>query len=77
MTVILGAGMVAEFILPWALIGLSDLFLFDTPAWSTWAVFGTPPVITLVAVLGRLVVARRARGSRSVSGPSVDGRTPR
>ena len=31
---ILGTGLVAEFVLPWMLIGLSDMFLFDTPAWS-------------------------------------------
>lgn len=77
MTVILGAGMIAELVLPWALIGLSDLFLFDTPAWSVWAVFVTPPMITLVAVLTRLAIRRRAGHRRSVSKPSVDSWTAR
>lgn len=62
---ILGAGLVAEFVLPWTLIGLSDMFLFDTPAWSLWAVFGGPPAITLVAILTRLVAKRWTRGCRS------------
>jgi hypothetical protein len=56
---ILGAGAVAEFVLPWALIGLSDLFLFDTPAWSVWTAFASPPAITLAALLAYHALKRR------------------
>jgi len=68
---ILGTGLVAEFVLPWTLIGLSDLFLFDTPAWSLWAVFAGPPVITLVAILAHLIAKTWILGCRSTAkGPA-------
>jgi hypothetical protein len=57
---ILGAGAVAELVLPWALIGLSDLFLFDTPTWSVWTAFASPPAITLAALLTYHALKRRA-----------------
>jgi hypothetical protein len=54
---IVGIGMAAEAILPWVLILISDIFLFDVPAWSLWVVFGGPLAFTLVA----LIVYRASR----------------
>jgi hypothetical protein len=44
-------GLMAEFILPWAVIWLSDTFLFDIPGWSLWLLFGGPPALSLLAML--------------------------
>jgi hypothetical protein len=49
--VILCAGLVTEMILPWIVIWLSDIFVFDIPIWSEWLAFGLPPVLSLLAVL--------------------------
>jgi hypothetical protein len=50
-TVILFTGLVAEVILPWAVIWLSDMFFFDVPAWSQWVIFGGPAVLSLLPML--------------------------
>jgi len=50
-TVILSTGMAGEAILPWAVIWLSDIFLFDVPGWSPWVLFGGPPALSLLARL--------------------------
>jgi len=52
-TVILMAGLVAEVIVPWVAIGLSDWLVFDMPAWSLWLVFGVPPALIVPAALIR------------------------
>jgi len=44
-------GLMAEVVLPWSVIWLSDTLLFDTPAWSLWLMFGTPAAFTLLAAL--------------------------
>jgi hypothetical protein len=49
--VIFCVGLIAEFILPWAVIWLSDMFFFDIPGWSLWLLFGAPPVLSLLAIL--------------------------
>lgn len=49
--VILFTGMVAEVILPWAVIWLSDMFFFDVPVWSQWVIFSGPAVLSLLAML--------------------------
>ena len=49
--VIFCAGLIAEFILPWAAIWLSDIFFFDIPVWSLWLLFGSPPALSLLAML--------------------------
>ena len=49
--VILFTGLVAEVILPWAVIWLSDMFFFDVPAWSQWVIFGGPAALSLLATL--------------------------
>lgn len=70
---IVAAGLASEFILPWLLIGLSDLLLFDVPAWSLWAVLGGPPVATLAAVAAYLGAAgARRRRLEGWSRPRVD-----
>ena len=51
--VILFTGLVAEVILPWAVIWLSDMFFFDVPAWSQWVIFGGPVALSLLAALIR------------------------
>ena len=47
---ILCAGLAIEAILPWVVIWLSDVFLFDIPAWSCWLVFGAPPALGVLAL---------------------------
>jgi hypothetical protein len=49
--VICCAGLMAEVILPWAVIWLSDMFFFEIPGWSLWLLFGGPPALSLAAVL--------------------------
>ena len=49
--VIFCTGLVAEFILPWAVIWLSDMLFFDIPGWSLWLLFGGPPALSLLAML--------------------------
>jgi hypothetical protein len=44
-------GLMAEFILPWAVIWLSDMFVFGIPGWSLWLLFGGPPALSVAAVL--------------------------
>ncbi|HTW70435.1 MAG TPA: hypothetical protein VME47_11145 [Acetobacteraceae bacterium] len=48
---ILFFGVAAELIIPWLVIWLSDVFVFDVPAWLTWLSFGGPLAIGLVAML--------------------------
>jgi hypothetical protein len=65
--VIFCTGLMAECILPWAVIGLSDMFSFDVPGWSLWLLFGGPPVLSLLAMLRWALRTRpkqlfRARG---------------
>lgn len=43
-------GLAIEAILPWAVLWLSDVFVFDTPPWSRWLVFGAPPVLSMLAL---------------------------
>jgi hypothetical protein len=65
---ILCAGLAIEAILPWVVIWLSDVFLFDIPAWSFWLVFGAPPALGVLALgLYYAVVA----GSRQLSPASI------
>jgi hypothetical protein len=49
--VVFCTGLMAEFILPWAAIWLSNIFFFDIPAWSLWLLFGGPPALSLLAML--------------------------
>jgi hypothetical protein len=49
--VIFCIGLMAEFILPWAVIWLSDMLFFDIPGWSLWLLFGGPPALSLLAML--------------------------
>ena len=49
--VIFFVGLMAEFILPWAVIWLSDMLFFDIPGWSLWLLFGGPPALSLLAML--------------------------
>jgi hypothetical protein len=54
--VICCTGLLAEFILPWAVIWLSDMFYLDIPRWSLWLLFGGPPALSVAAVLIHLVL---------------------
>jgi hypothetical protein len=49
--VVFCTGLTAEFILPWAAIWLSNIFLFDIPAWSLWLLFGGPTALSLLVML--------------------------
>jgi hypothetical protein len=59
--VILCIGLAAELILPWAVIWLSDVFVFDIPAWLPWLVFGVPAALSLLAVLVYLTSRKRSQ----------------
>jgi hypothetical protein len=59
--VILAAGLAAEMVLPWAVIWLSDVFMFDTPDWLRWAIFGAPPALGFLAALTYWVARARSR----------------
>jgi ABC-type protease/lipase transport system fused ATPase/permease subunit len=50
-SVIVCTGLMAEFILPWAAIWLSDIFFFDIPPWLLWLLFGGPLALSLLAML--------------------------
>jgi hypothetical protein len=41
--VICCTGLMAEFVLPWAVIWLSGTFFFDIRGWSLWLLFDGPP----------------------------------
>jgi hypothetical protein len=43
--------LMAEFILPWAAIWLSNIFLFHIPEWSLWLLFGGRPALSLLVML--------------------------
>ena len=49
--VIFCIGLMAEFILPWTVIFLSNMFVFDIPGWSVWLIFGCPPALSVAAAL--------------------------
>ncbi len=58
---ILWVGLVAEVLLPWIAVGISDAFFFDIPAWGVWALFGGPPAVTLLALLVHWAASACAR----------------
>ena len=86
--VICFTGLVAEFVLPWAVIWLSDMFFLDIPKWSLWLLFGGPPALSLAAVLIHLALRTWLKASRVVQGrlnrkgartartPEPEGRKP-
>ncbi len=67
-------GLALEATLPWAMIWLSDEFVFDTPAWSSWLVFALPAVLTVLALV--LYEILRA-GSRQLSPAPISTRQRR
>ena len=44
-------GLTAGVILPWVVFWLSDVMVFDIPAWSLWLIFGVSPALTFLAAL--------------------------
>jgi hypothetical protein len=44
-------GLMVEFILPWAVIWLSNMFFIDISRWSLWLLFGGPAALSLAAIL--------------------------
>ncbi len=55
---ILAVAVTAEVVLPWVLIEISNLFVFDIPSWSLWAIYAGPPLVAAVAVVVEMVLAR-------------------
>jgi len=49
--VVVSAGLAAEVILPWSIIWLSDIYMFDIPGWSLWPLFAGVPALSVLAVL--------------------------
>jgi len=47
---ILFFGVAAELIVPWLVIWLSDLLVFDVPMWATWLAFGGPLALGLLVL---------------------------
>jgi hypothetical protein len=58
-------GLALEVALPWAVIWLSDVFLFDIPAWSRWLVFAAPMALSVLALLVYEVLGTRSRQLRA------------
>ena len=56
--VVVCTALVAEFILPWAAIWLSDLFFFDIPPWLLWLLFGGPLALSLLVMLVHWILRR-------------------
>jgi len=50
-TLILFFGVAGELVIPWLVIWLSDIFVFDVPAWLAWLSFAGPLAIGLLATL--------------------------
>ena len=71
--VICCTGLMAEFILPWAIIWLSDMFFLDIPGWSLWLLFGGPPALTLAAVLIHLALRTRLKQPPHALGHELQG----
>ena len=71
---ILCAGVALGAVLPWAMIWLSDVFVFDTPAWLRWLVFGAPPALSL---LGLVLYQALGAASRQLWPASVTTRQRR
>ena len=71
---ILCVGLALEAILPWAMIWLSDVFVFNTPAWSRWLVFGAPPVLSILALV---LYQALGAGSRQLRPASITTRQRR
>jgi hypothetical protein len=67
-------GLALEATVPWAMIWLSDEFVFDTPAWTRWLVFGGPAALSVLALL--LYEALGAR-SRQLSAAPITARQDR
>lgn len=49
--VVLCTGLIAEIVLPWGAIWLSDIFFLDVPPWCLWLLFGGPLALSLLAML--------------------------
>ncbi len=54
---ILTAAIVSEILLPWLLIGMSNEYLFDIPAWALWLIFAGPPALATLAIGTAVIVA--------------------
>ncbi len=55
---ILAVAVTAEVVLPWVLIEISNLFVFDIPDWSLWAIYVGPPLVAAFVVGVEMVLAR-------------------
>jgi hypothetical protein len=72
--VIFCAGLMAEFILPWAVIWLSDMFFFDIPGWLLWLLFGGPPALSLLAMLIHWALGTWSKQLLRTRGHELQGR---
>jgi hypothetical protein len=68
------AGLVAEVVVPWAVIWLSDVLFFDVPAWSLWLVFGVAPALTFLAALIQCALRTWGRQPVPATMPTRQGR---
>jgi hypothetical protein len=72
--VIFCVGLMAEFILPWAVIWLSDMFFFDIPGWLLWLLFGGPPALSLLAMLIHWALRTWSKQPLRTRGHELQGR---
>jgi membrane protein implicated in regulation of membrane protease activity len=72
--VIFCIGLMAEFILPWAVIWLSDMFFFDIPGWSLWLLFGGSPALSLLAMLIHWALRKWSKTPLRARGHELQGR---
>jgi hypothetical protein len=77
LAIILALGIAGEVIVPWAVIELSDLVLFNVPFWALWPIFAGPLTLALATAL--VVWLVRTRGTapreRRLSSAATDGHT--
>jgi hypothetical protein len=51
LAIILALGIAGEVIVPWAVIELSNLVVFDVPSWALWPIFAGPITLALATAL--------------------------
>jgi hypothetical protein len=73
-SVVVCTGLVAQFILPWAAIWLSDIFFFDIPPWLLWLLIGGPLAFSLLAILIHWAPCGGGQSSRFVPSHELQGR---
>jgi hypothetical protein len=76
-TLVLGFGLAGEVIVPWSVIWLSDVLLFDVPTWALWPLFAGPAALAALTLLIRQSVHVAARWMARSRRPAPNARWSR